>query len=267
MYNIDYYMFTKLISFLVRTPFYPHWLDFMQSEKSKEKAIMLFKGKVLETGCGNAQLKEKALKINKKIKQYMATDYSSWDNAFTNQARVINRFGKITQSLYGISKDNNQIDRVCNALDLPFEKNTFDTYFSHSVLEHIEDPVRFFQEAFRVLKRKGKCITFAPFLYREHGGKEYDYYRLSRGAYIFLSKKVGFKTINIYPVCYFGTTLAVIINQYIIRKIMEGNIVTKTILLPLSSFIFFFMNIFGYFLDSLDHDARFSLHYLVTMEK
>lgn len=260
-------MLGKFITILVNTPFYPHWLDFLQSARGKDRAIKLFNGKVLETGCGNVEFKKRAIESNKKIKKYLATDYSSWDKAFSKQANKINRFGIITRALYGTPKDNSKIDMICDALDLPFKKNTFNVYFSHSVLEHIENPEQFFREAFRVLKRGGLCITFAPFLYREHGERKYDFYRLSRGAYEYLSRLNGFKSIKIYPVCYFGTTLAVLVNQYVIRKIMEGNIFLKLILLPLSPFIFFFMNTLGYLIDLLDQDERFSLHYLVVMKK
>jgi len=260
-------MFNGFIASLSHTPFYPHWLDFLQSKKAKEKAISLFKGRVIETGCGNAQFKEEALLENKKITEYIATDYSSWDKDFKAQSKRIKKFGIFTETLFGKPKDINKIDKVCDALHLPFKNSSFDFYFSHSVLEHIKDPQKFFSEASRVLKKKGVCVTLAPFLYREHGTTKLDFYRPSRGAYELLSKEAGFSSIKIEPVCSFGATLTALVNQYVICKIFDGNLITKIILLILSPFIFFCMNILGYIIEQVDHDPRFALHYLVVMKK
>ena len=56
---------------------------------------------------------------------------------------------------------------------LPFEDESFDFVFSKSVIEHMKDPIKFMDEAFRVLKRGGKLITMTPD-WESQIGKFYD---------------------------------------------------------------------------------------------
>lgn len=250
-----------------KSPIYPYWLDIMGGERNENESLDLLYGKVLEVGAGNCAKKEHALKTNSKIKKYIATDYSSWDELFAVQIKTISKFGWLTEALYGNAKDGKKLDNICSALDLPYRNNTFDCFCSFYVLEHIYDPVLFFKEAHRVLKKGGICITAAPFLYREHGGINNDFQRFTRGGYYNLAKTLGFDIISISTYCCFGTTLAILINQYIICKITEGNILTKIVLFPFSPFIFLFVNIIGFILDSVDQDERFAQRYHVVMKK
>lgn len=51
--------------------------------------------------------------------------------------------------------------------ELPFEEDTFDLAFSRSVLEHLPDPNKTFQEFARVLKKGGQLVLVTP--------NKYDY--------------------------------------------------------------------------------------------
>lgn len=52
---------------------------------------------------------------------------------------------------------------VSDVLDLPFEDNTFDIYYSGGVVEHFEEgPVSAIKEAYRVIKPGGKLIITVP---------------------------------------------------------------------------------------------------------
>ncbi len=260
-------MIRALLTTFVATPFYPHWLDFRNKEKGNNELIKYFKGKVLETGAGNCEKKERILARNKRVREYIATDSSSWDKQFKTQKEEAHKFGVITEILYGRTKDPQKIDLVCDALTLPFKDKTFDTYASFEVAEHISDIQKFFREAARVLKKGGRCLTVSPFIYREHGGIDSDFQRITRGGYRQLARKSGLKVKRIYTYSFFGTTLAILVNQYIVRKILEGRAMTKIVLLLVSPLIFFLMNCMGFLLDRLDQDERFASAYHVVMQK
>lgn len=259
-------MIENTILFIKNTPFYPHWLDFKNKRKGNSELIKYFKGEVLETGCGNCEKKDYFLANSKKITKYVATDYSDWDKEFKKQAQKVSILGKVTEILYGKSKDLSKIDVVCDAMNLPFKKNSFDVYCSFEVLEHISEPDKLISEASRVLKKGGYCLLTSPYLYREHGGIEMDFQRISRGGYYHLAKRNGFKVVKVYTHSYFGTTIAIMINQYVIRKILEGRVI-RYILFPISPLIFFITNSIGYFIDLVDSDLRFASSYHVILKK
>jgi|SRR5579859_3864877 len=261
-------MFDILVSLIVHTPVYPHWLEFRNKRRGNSELIPLFSGRVLETGCGNAEMKEQILRENKRVTTYLATDYTSWDSNFQQQKKLIHSLGPISRILYGAPKDPAKLDAVCDAMDLHQYKNgSFDTYCSFEVLEHISDPVKFFQEANRVLKKSGLCIITTPFLYREHGGMDFDFQRFTRGGYYELAKKTGFTIEKLYTHGYFGTMMAALTNQFMIRKIMEDNWLVKVVLFPLAPFVFFFTNTLGYIIEIFDRDVRFAPYYHVVMKK
>lgn len=54
------------------------------------------------------------------------------------------------------------LDLSCDAQALPFAKNSFDTLVAMDVLHHIENPIRFFKEAERVLKPGGRIVLLEP---------------------------------------------------------------------------------------------------------
>lgn len=260
--------FIKEISkLLINNPIYPHWLEKRNIDKGKEKLVKLFSGNVLETGSGSDNLKEFALQINPKITRYLATDTNEWDEEFELHSKSSRSLGFITEFLYGKPKDTNKIDQICNALDLPFKNKSFDTYCCFGVLEHVNSPQQLFKEAQRVLKKGGHIYLSTPFMYREHGTPVKDYQRITKGGFYHLAKENGLKVEFIYSNAFFGSMMASFINQYIIRKILEGNILIKISLFLFCPFIFISANILGYFIDILDHDDRFSPIYYVAMKK
>ncbi|MFZ5933171.1 MAG: class I SAM-dependent methyltransferase [Patescibacteria group bacterium] len=260
-------MLRVLLNFIVKTPIYPHWLDFRNKERGNNELIKYFRGRVLETGAGNCEKKEIILKKNRRISEYLATDFSSWHEQFEIQKKEAGRLGVITEILYGRIKDDSRLDLACDALDLPFENSSFDTYASFEVTEHIPDLQKFFSEASRVLKKGGRCITVSPFIYREHGGIDSDFQRITRGGYRELARKSGLTVEKIYTYSFFGTTLSILVNQFVVRKILEGKGVVRILLFFLSPFIFLFSNCLGYVIDSLDQDDRFASCYHVVMKK
>ncbi len=254
----------NILQFIISgTPFYPHWLEFRNLRSGDEKMYKYFNGKVLEVGCGNGERKEHALAVRrKKITSYLATDHSSWDKIFDDYNQRTSALGIVSRYLFGKSKTAASIDDVCDALHIKYKNASFNTYCAYEVLEHISDPDLFFKEAARVLKRGGHCVLSVPYMYREHSeGTGFDYFRYTKSCLTNLGKKYGLKKVSITTDSYFGTTIAAAVNQFVIRKIMEGAIWVKISLFPLSPFIFFLTNVSGYIIDRIDHDERYATRF------
>lgn len=260
----------NILKFLISgTPFYPHWLEFRQMALGNKAMYRYMSGKVLETGCGNGENKERILEARKnKITSYLATDYSSWDDIFVRYNQRTSVLGLLSSYLFGKQKTKASVDQVADALHLPFKDKTFDTYCSFEVLEHISDPDRFFSEAARVLKKGGHCVISVPYYYREHSeGTGFDYFRYTKSCLTLLGKKHGLKAISIRTKSYFGTSLAAGINQFTIRKIMESGWITRVLVFLISPVIFLLSNCVGWIIDSVDHDERYATRFHAVFRK
>lgn len=67
---------------------------------------------------------------------------------------------------------------ICDAHDIPFEKETFDGVAIQAVLEHVIDPYRCVEEIYRVLKPQGIVYAETPFMQQVHMGK-FDFTRFT----------------------------------------------------------------------------------------
>ena len=67
---------------------------------------------------------------------------------------------------------------ICDAQDIPFEKETFDAVIIQAVLEHVTDPYRSVEEIYRVLNESGFVYAETPFMQPVHMGR-YDFTRFS----------------------------------------------------------------------------------------
>lgn len=129
-------------------------------EHSREYA----RGRLLDIGCGNKPYAEKF------------------------QARVASYIGiemPRTQSNSAV------VDAYASALTLPFAANAFDTVLCNEVLEHVPEPKRLLEEAYRVLKPQGYLILTAPLTWGPHE-VPYDFYRYTEFGLRYLSEQVGF---------------------------------------------------------------------------
>jgi SAM-dependent methyltransferase len=87
------------------------------------------------------------------------------------------------------------IDVVGDALNPPFQDETFDTVLSTQTLEHVEKPWVVVQEIKRILKPDGVCIITAPFLIPYHADP-YDFFRYTKQGLESLFKNEGFEIIE-----------------------------------------------------------------------
>jgi ubiquinone/menaquinone biosynthesis C-methylase UbiE len=109
-----------------------------------EREAKLLKGKhLLEIGCGMGY---DSLEFLKRGVRVTATDLTP--NAV-----------KMTLQHFAIENVKAEQLRTANALDLPFEENTFDAVWANGVLHATGDTRRAIQEARRVLKPGGRAIV------------------------------------------------------------------------------------------------------------
>jgi len=91
-------------------------------------------------------------------------------------------------------------DIIGDIHNLPQENGTIDAIICRAVLEHVYDPQKAVNEMYRVLKKRGKCLAYLPFLYPYHGkaGAYKDYYRYTKDGVEYLFR--NFSSIEICPV-------------------------------------------------------------------
>jgi SAM-dependent methyltransferase len=255
-------MFESIVKAFVNTPVYPHWLEHRKMRQGNDVVIQKIKGNIVEVGAGDGSRKQAIMAAHTKIKSYTATDYSSWDDEFEKLGEANGVLGKLSRTFMG-RHERAKFDVVCSATKLPFKEDKFDFHISFEVLEHINDPFAYFSEAARVVKSKGYVIFSVPFLYREH---KMDFFRYTGGFFEMVADNNGMKLENKYSNTGYGTTMAVLTNQWIVRRVMEGPIVLRPFLLLLSPFIFIIMNVLGLLID-MKPDVRFANRYHIIMRK
>lgn len=261
-------MFNFLVKIIVNTPLYPHWLENIKMNRANDLTLKDLSGDILEVGAGDGSKKEKFLKKYHGITKYTATDYSSWDGEFAAMNEKVKKCGGAGGEIFGY-KERIKLDQVCSATDLPFENDSFDYHLSFQVLEHIDDPYKYFSEATRVTKKGGHIILSVPFLYRMHGGEplhKMDFFRYLNGFFYAVAEKNNLEVFKIYSNTGCGAAVSSITNQWVIRKIIESRLLTKIIFLLVSPFVFLLTNIIGFFID-ISPDKRFSTHFHVVLTK
>ncbi|HSE29132.1 MAG TPA: methyltransferase domain-containing protein [Candidatus Saccharimonadales bacterium] len=251
--------FVKLV---VNLPIYPHWLEHKKLKQGNAVILKDISGRVLEVGAGDGSRKQHIIAEYPNVSEYIATDYSSWDDEFEGFSDIPNKFGNAGAIFMGRSH-RHKLDKTCSATDLPFKNNSFDNHISFEVLEHIDDPEAFFKEAARVVKPKGKIILTVPFLYREH---KMDFHRYTPDYFKYIAKKNGLEIKNFYHNTGFGTTQASLANQWFVRKVLESPIFLRPVYLLASPFAFVLNNVLGYLID-LNPDRRFATRFHIVLEK
>ncbi len=80
-------------------------------------------------------------------------------------------FRRFSKHIYGVDIDPERVAeasktlpnlQVASAEALPFPDDCFDVVLLHEVIEHVDDDRRTVHEAYRVARRKGRIVIFAP---------------------------------------------------------------------------------------------------------
>jgi len=257
----------KILQILVHSPFYPYWLVNLKSDHANKELLPYIKGKVLEVGSGDGKNKDRIVRNNQKVKRYIASDITDWKGEFIAIDSLIkkNSFNEIFIGYQTRVKP----DCYCDALSLPFRKDTFDTHISFEVLEHIGDPFQYFCEATRVVKKGGRIIIAVPYLFRMHGQEpdhKLDYYRFSFGFFYKIAKDRGLKVEHIICNTGMGTTVSLLINQWFTRHMIETGKISRIFYFIIAIVLFPLTNIFGYLFD-ITPDIRFATRFYVIYKK
>jgi SAM-dependent methyltransferase len=142
--------------------------DFLMSQS------LVFRGDVLDVGCGRCPYKEIILKFPN-TKKYIGLDIDS-----------------------AIVYDKNiRPDFYWDGKKMPFKNDSFDTVMATEVLEHCPNPLDTLSEIFRVLKKGGHFIFTVPFLFPTHE-IPHDEFRYTPFSLIRLLNEAGFSDIKIY---------------------------------------------------------------------
>lgn len=137
---------------------------FQQTREAVRYSLRYISGKTLDLGAGSAKYRE--------IIKARANPYITFD-MFPGE----------------------HVDVVGDALNLPFDENSFDTIISTQVLEHVEKPWIMIKEIGRTLKPGGLCVLTTPFMIPYHPDPR-DYFRYTTQGIRSLFENEGFETVE-----------------------------------------------------------------------
>lgn len=159
-------------------------------------ASSLFRGKVLDSGCGIMPYKKIILE-NKDIISYIGLDIET-----------------------ALDYDNVKPDYYWDGITMPFENETFDVVISTEVLEHIFNPDVYLIEVKRVLKPGGVLFFTVPFLMSLHE-IPHDYYRYTPYSLEMIFKRIGFSDIKIRSMGGYNAAMAQMMGLWV-NKFLWG---------------------------------------------
>jgi SAM-dependent methyltransferase len=131
-----------------------------------EAASQYAKGDLLDIGCGNKPYQ----KIFNNVNRYFGCDI--------------------------VNSSDKSVDFVSDSTNIALANETFDTVLSTQVIEHVQEPQKLCQEAFRLLKPGGYFILSGPMYWHLHE-EPYDFYRFTKHGFRYLLEKAGFEVIDI----------------------------------------------------------------------
>lgn len=173
---------------IILNPFYIARNQLNQNIKYFSKNL---KGNLLDIGCGSKPYEDLF-----KVKKYVGLDIDS-----------------------KTSRDKKKADFFYKGKKFPLKSACFDSVICSEVIEHVFDPDYFLKETNRVLKKNGRLLISAPFIWDEHE-QPYDYARYSSFGLKHLLKKNNFTIISAKKIGTDVSTIFQLVNCYI-YKIIE----------------------------------------------
>lgn len=218
-----------------------NWLVYNIGDKYLESKSHLYKGVLVDLGCGTASHKGYFLQYCDK---YIGVDWT--DTIHDSQADVVS--------------DLNEEVKLADKMA--------DTVISLSVMEHLYEPQVFLNEAYRILKDDGNIILQVPWQWWIHEAP-HDYFRYSPYALRYMFKKAGFKEVIVEAQGGFFITWLLKINYFTsrFRYVGHSKIIEKIVTIVLAPF-WTFNQLIAPILDHLDrHKEAEASGYMVTARK
>lgn len=220
--------------------FHPQWLSIRAQVMGSRYAAQHASGVLVDIGCGQAPFRHI---FGARVSAYFGIDCPD------------------TASILGGSR----ADILGVAQALPFRSASVDTILLTEVLEHLPEPLHVLRELQRILKPHGVLILTAPLFYNVHGAP-YDFFRYTPDGLRVVLEQSGFRVVELRPQGYFGTTLGLLVNNFITIRLESHRLlrlIRWTMLLPILPLVFAGINVVGWLLDRLSREARFSFNHLV----
>lgn len=150
----------------------------LSAQGVRASAERCFKGSLIEIGCGT---KSSTLLFSDLVDHHVGIDIPECYHDITN------------------------VDAFATAYHLPFRDGVFDCAYSGAVIEHLNDPKRMVEEAFRVLSPGGHAIFTAPQYFHLHEEPR-DYFRFTKYGLEHMCREVGFEVVEMTALSGFLTT-------------------------------------------------------------
>lgn len=212
----------------------PSWMVKNIVRKELERCALVYAaGKLLDIGCGD--------KNKKSVFEPYVTAYLGLDHA---------------ESLHGLEA----VDIVASAYETTEQEASYDTIVSTAVLEHLEEPQKALNEAYRVLRPKGYAIYTVPLFWHLHEEPS-DFYRYTEYGLKYLFENAGFEIIELKPLSGFLVTFFTELGYYL-QRFKKG---------PLSFLVDALVAVSNCLIPRLDsgilRNEKFTWMYLVVVRK
>ena len=161
-------------------------------------SLHVFKGQLLDIGCGMMPYKEVILNANKNVEKYIGLDLQS-----------------------STIHDTDIADLHWDAKTIPLENETVDSAMATEVLEHSFNPDETLRKIFRVLKKDGVFFFTVPFIWPLHE-VPYDAYRYTPFSLRILLEKAGFEQIEIQSLGGWHASFAQMLGLWVTESSLKG---------------------------------------------
>lgn len=134
---------------------------------------------------------------------------------------------------------NSDPDICADAENIPLENSIFDGFLLIEVVEHLKNPSKVFQEAFRLLNTSSFGVISTPFMFHEHS-QPHDLQRWTADKLSRELKDAGFEIIKIEKAGFLISVIFDLVYGTISRNAFKGNYFYKIIKKIMDIFSAFF---------------------------